>query len=206
MVSVPVRAKPIELSSTEDGEDESEETVKANSQGNGNARAVIIRSGNFITPTCANGHKAGRAKDPTAENSGSSQGSVIKQDATVTRHNIRPLKERLSRTFLGDRLFTKVVTGDASNVNVVRQTQSISDEKLRVPKAAACNTARAVNRIRGGTVVVTSTADKAKRPNTQTSPKKIPSPKRRSAEDTYFDRNVPFLLGARLHARLCDEA
>ena len=71
-------------------------------------------------------------------------------------------------------------------MNVVR-----SDEDLEgVSKVAACITPRTVHCNRGGSNVVTSSADEAKRPITQTSPKNISSPKRRSAEDTYFDRDM----------------
>ena len=69
-------------------------------------------------------------------------------------------------------------------MNVVRQTQNTSDDELeRVPNSAACVTPKTVNRNGGESIVLTSTADKAKKP-TQTSPKKIPSPKRRSAKVT----------------------
>ena len=55
-------------------------------------------------------------------------------------------------------------------------------------KASTSSTPRVVNRNRGGSNAVTSTAEKVKSINVQTSTKKIPNPKRRSAEDTYFDR------------------
>ena len=113
---VPVPTNPIDLSSTEDGENEPRKTDKANSQ---EMETQEPQS------SCANGHKSGRAKDAVIHSpqtiSCPNQGSVIKQDTTVTRHNIRPLRERRPPKFLRDRLFTSVVTGGAPSVNVVRQ-------------------------------------------------------------------------------------
>ena len=56
-------------------------------------------------------------------------------------------------------------------------------------KIATSITPRVVNRNRGGSNAVSSTAEKVKKINVQTSPKNS-SPKRRSAEDTCFDREM----------------
>ena len=184
MGSVPVLENPIKLASTEDGEDQSEETDKANTREMDTQKpqpSEAIKSSPQYVPMDI---KQEEQKTLPQISSGPSQGNNLKHDTTVTRHTTRPLRERRPPTFLVNRLFTSVVTGGATNVNVVRQTQNTSDDELeRVSKSAACVTPKTVNRNGGESNVLTSTAYKAKKP-TQISPKKIPSPKRRSAKDT----------------------
>ena len=121
------------------------------------------------------------------------QRSVTKQDMTVTTHNTRPLEERRPPKFLGERLFTSVVTGGSLRVNVAHQT-----EIGKVPKASSFAPIM-VNRSRGGgnANVAVSARDKVKMAVTQSSPKKIPSPKRRSA-DTYLAEKCVVFTGGRI--------
>ena len=76
---------------------------------------------------------------------------------------------------------------------VVGTTDNASDEEHgNTPKAPSSALPRIVNRFSGGckSNIRSGMGDRAKNPVTQTSPEKIPIPKRRSAEDTYFDRGM----------------
>ena len=74
MGSIPVPTNLIELSSTEDGEDESEETDKANTHEMDTQVLQSSEKSNVIASTCANGHIAKRAKEPTTDKFGSKSG------------------------------------------------------------------------------------------------------------------------------------
>ena len=156
MGSIPVPTNLIELSSTEDGEDESEETDKANTHEMDTQELQSSEKSNVIASTCANGHKAKRAKEPTTDKFGSKSGESPQTGYDGYYAQPRPLRMPASK-FFGDRLFTSVVNGGALNVHVLRQTQNTSDEELEgVPKAATGITPKTVNCNRGGSYVLTS--------------------------------------------------
>ena len=90
-------------------------------------------------------------KTPPQTSLGPTQGSATSQNTAITRHNTRPLRDRRQPKFLGEKLFTRVVTSGSTSVNVVSQTQNTSDEeKSQEPKASLNYTPRKVNRSRRG--------------------------------------------------------
>ena len=78
-------------------------------------------------------------------------------------------------------------------MNVVGSAlNTLDEEQGKKPKASSSTMPSIINRLRGrgNTKGANSTGNKSKKPVTQASPKKLLTPKRRSAEDTYFDREM----------------
>ena len=132
-------ASPIELYSTEDEGMNRKKLLKLfhkkwTHKSRNQPRLPVVAS------KCANGQKRGREKTPlTTDKLRTKSG----QNTTITKYNTRPLRERRPFKFLGDRLFTSVVIGGSSSVNVVHQAQNTPDEEIgRVPKAASSVTQR----------------------------------------------------------------
>ena len=172
---IPAPASPIALSSAEEGGDETEE--------NGNAISKKMHAQQPESTEAESSSPRHTPMDLKEEGEKTlpktslqpTQGSVTKQDTTVTTHNTQPLRARRPPKFLGERLLTSVVTGGSLNVNVAHQT-----EIGKVPKASSSFAPRMVNRSRGGgnANVAISARDKIKKAVTQSSPKKFPSSKR----------------------------
>ena len=100
------------------------------------------------------------------------------------RHNTRPLRDR-NPPPPTPILFTSVISSETATVNVVQANDSSDEEetseKLRTPGSIL----KTANRPRGSY----HSRDQGQIQKRGTS-KKIPSPKKRNAEDTYFDREM----------------
>ena len=78
-------------------------------------------------------------------------------------------------------------------MNAVGAARNTSGEELGEQlKSSSIVVLRTVNRSRGGgnTFVIIGVGDRLKKPSKSISSMKTPSPKKRSAEDTYFDREM----------------